>query len=61
MRNFSLAAVNIRRNQAMHALLETNAEDDVLRLFMQEPWPNNVWAKRNDNEREGRIILGGAA
>jgi hypothetical protein len=60
MFSFSFASVNMRRrNAAMHALLETNSEDDI--LFVQEPWFNRVGIARSDGDREGRDVLGGAA
>lgn len=43
----------------MHALLETNKKDDI--LFLQEPWFSRVGTARQDSEREGRDVLGGAA
>ena len=56
----SILAVNMRRhNDAMHTLLATNTEDDI--LCVQEPWFNRIGVAREDTEREGRDVLGGAA
>jgi hypothetical protein len=52
-------SVNMRRrNAAMHSLLETNTEDDV--LFVQEPWFDRIGVERSDNAREGVDVHGGA-
>ena len=60
MRNYRIGSVNMRRmNASMHALLETNKEDDI--LLVQEPWFGRIGARRCDNEPEGREVLGGAA
>src|ERR1700677_4726534 len=59
-RKLSFASVNMRqRNAAMHVLLNTNFEDDV--LFVQEPWFNPVGTTRADAEINGKDVLGGAA
>jgi hypothetical protein len=47
-----LLSINMRRrNAAMHSLLETNTEDDV--LFVQEPWFDRIGVERSDHAREG--------
>jgi hypothetical protein len=52
-------SVNMRRrNAAMHSLLETNTEDDV--LFVQEPWFDRIGVERSDHTREGVDVHGGA-
>ena len=43
----------------MHALLNTNRDDDV--LLVQEPWFNPIGTARCDTEIQGKDILGGAA
>ena len=43
----------------MHVLLNTNVEDDV--LCVQEPWFGEIGTRRDDRERTGKSILGGAA
>src|ERR1700677_1606878 len=59
-RKLSFASVNMRRrNAAMHVLLNTNSEDDV--LFVQEPWFHPVGTARADAEINGKDELGGAA
>jgi hypothetical protein len=60
MINFSFATVNMRRrNAAMHALLATNASDDI--LFIQEPWFGTIGTARCDVSIKGKEVLGGAA
>ncbi|KAH8995554.1 hypothetical protein EDB86DRAFT_3077579 [Lactarius hatsudake] len=57
---YSIASVNMgRRNQAMHVLLESNTQDDI--LCVQEPWFSRIGTSRADHLKEGRDILGGAA
>jgi hypothetical protein len=52
-------SINMRcRNAAMHSLLETNTEDDV--LFVQEPWFDRIGVERSDHAREGVDVHGGA-
>jgi hypothetical protein len=54
-----LLSVNMRcRNAAMHSLLETNTEDDV--LFVQEPWFDRIGVARSDRARDGVDVQGGA-
>ena len=56
----NILSVNMRRmNAAMHALLSTNEEDDL--LCVQEPWFNRIGVQRNDKEEHGKDISGGAA
>ena len=43
----------------MHALLNTNVDDDI--LCVQEPWFGEIGTRRDDRERTGKSILGGAA
>ena len=43
----------------MHALLNTNVDDDV--LCVQEPWFGDIGTRRDDRERTGKSVLGGAA
>ena len=53
-------AINMRRrNFAMHALLTSNVDDDVL-CFM-EPWSSQVGVARADAHHDGIEVLGGAA
>jgi Endonuclease-reverse transcriptase len=60
MCEFSIASVNMRRrNEAMHALLNTNNEDDI--LCVQEPWFNRIGVARCDDKINGKDVLGGAA
>jgi hypothetical protein len=60
MRKFSIGSVNMRRrNAAMHVLLATNDEYDI--LLVQEPWFNPVGMARCDSMINGKDILGGAA
>jgi hypothetical protein len=60
MHKFSIGSVNMRRqNAAMHVLLATNVEDDI--LLVQEPWFNLVGTARCDTMIDGKDILGGAA
>ena len=60
MSNFTFASVNMRRrNAAMHALLNTNVDDDI--LCVQEPWFGEIGTKRDDRERTGKSTMGGAA
>ena len=55
-----LLAVNMRwRNFAMHALLASNVDDDV--LCVTEPWFSHIGVARDDAHREGLDVLGGAA
>ena len=42
----------------MHALLNTNTSDNV--LFIQEPWFGHIGTTRDNKQREGREVLGGA-
>lgn len=42
----------------MHALLNTNLEDDI--LFVQELWYGHIGNLRADGEREGKEVYGGA-
>ena len=57
---FSIASINMRRrNTAMHTLLATNDDDDI--LLVQEPWFNPVGTARCDSAINGRDVLGGAA
>ena len=46
-------------NAAMHALLHTNTEDDI--LTVQAPWFGRVGVVRDDGSREGKDSLSGAA
>ena len=56
----SILSANMRRmNAAMHALLSTNEEDDL--LCIQEPWFNRIGVQRSDKEKHGKDISGGAA
>ena len=56
----NILSVNMRRmNVAMHALLSTNEEDDI--LCIQEPWFNRISVRRNDKEKSGTDVSGGAA
>ena len=56
----NILSVNMRRmNAAMHALLSTNEEDDL--LCVQEPWFSRIGVRRDDKERKGTDISGGAA
>jgi hypothetical protein len=56
----AILSVNMRRrNDLMHALLETNVTDDI--VCVQEPWFGHIGVTRDDEEREGREVLGGAA
>ena len=48
-----------RMNVAMHALLSTNEEDDI--LCVQEPWFNRIGVWRNDKEKSGTDVSGSAA
>ena len=48
-----------RRNAAMHSLLETNEDDDI--LCVQEPWFDKIGTARKDSAREGVDVLGGAS
>jgi hypothetical protein len=60
MSRFSIGSVNMRRrNAAMHVLLVTNEEDDI--LLVQEPWFNLVGTAWCDTMIDGKDILGGAA
>ena len=54
-----LSANMCRMNAAMHALLHTNTDDDV--LAVQEPWFGRVGVVRDDGSREGKESTGGAA
>ncbi len=47
------------RNTAMHSLLETNKDDDI--LCIQELWFKKIGTARKDLAREGVDILGGAS
>jgi hypothetical protein len=59
MSKHQLLSINMcRRNAAMHSLLETNIEDDV--LFVQEPWFDRIGVSRADRAREGVDVHGGA-
>lgn len=56
----NILSVNMRRmNAAMHALLSTNEDNDL--LCVQEPWFNRIGVRRNDKERQGMDVSGGAA
>ena len=56
----NILSVNMRRmNAAMHALLSTNKEDDL--LCVQEPWFNQIEVQRNNREKHGLDVSGGAA
>ena len=56
----NILSVNMRRmNAAMHALLSTNEEDDL--LCVQEPWFNKIGVRRDDKEQKGMDVSGGAA
>ena len=46
-------------NAAMHALLSTNEEDDL--LCVQEPWFQRIGVQRSDTMKHGKDISGGAA
>ena len=46
-----------RMNAAMHALLSTNEEDDL--ICVQEPWFQRIGVQRNDNMKFGKDISGG--
>ena len=46
-------------NAAMHALLHTNTDDDI--LAVQEPWFGRVGVVRDDRSREGKDSFGSAA
>ena len=46
-------------NAAMHALLSTNEEDDL--LCVQEPWFNRIGVQRSDKSKHGKDVSGGAA
>ena len=60
MSEFSIASVNMRRrNDTMHALLNTNEVDDI--LLVQEPWFGPIGVGREDFLRNGKDILGGAS
>ena len=55
-----LLAVNMRRrNFAMHALLASNVDDDI--LCVTEPWFSRIGVARDDALRDGLDVLGGAA
>ena len=56
----NILSVNMRRmNAAMHALLSTNEDNDL--LCVQEPWFNRIGVRRNDKEKSGMDVSGGAA
>ena len=56
----NILSVNMRRmNAAMHALLSTNEEDDL--LCVQEPWFHRIGVQRNDKVKHGKDVSGGAA
>lgn len=60
MTKFSIASVNMRRrNAAMHALLATNEDDDI--ILVQEPWWGQIGTRKSDEEPEGKKVVGGAA
>ncbi|KAH9005376.1 hypothetical protein EDB84DRAFT_1573102 [Lactarius hengduanensis] len=51
--------MNMRRhNNAMHALLELNENDDI--LCVQEPWFGTIGTARSDKQRDSEWVLGGA-
>jgi hypothetical protein len=60
MHSFSFATINMHCcNAAMHALLATNIDNDI--LFIQEPWFSTVGMARCDSAINGKDVLGGAA
>ena len=59
MHLFSLASVNMRRRNAiMHALLNTNSDDDI--LFVQEPWYGCIGNTQSDDQKDGKEVWRGA-
>ena len=60
MSEFSLASVNMRhRNDFMHALLNTNEDDDI--LLIQEPWFGPIGVGHEDFLKNSKDVLGGAS
>ena len=60
MIKYNILSANMRRmNAAMHALLHTNTNDNI--LAVQESWFGRVGVARDDRSREGKDSFGGAA
>ena len=60
MIKYKILLANMRHmNAAMHTLLHTNLEDDI--LVVQEPWFGRIRVMRSDSNKEGKDTLGGTA